>query len=100
MFKFHTPCKWCKSRLLFVQKWLILGKNRQNGTNQKIFGTRTCKLFLVIIFELVGDNVKMFVTDRQTDRQTNSLTPYTGVCADIFSKLNLLPPYLLRSQGD
>ena len=38
-------------------------------------------------------------TDRQTDRQKNSLTPYMGLCGFYF-QLNLLPPYLLRSQGD
>ena len=32
-------------------------------------------------------------------RQTNFLTPYTGVCG-FFLQLNLLPPYSLRSQGD
>ena len=54
------------------------------------------------------DKVKKFIKtvlaaraqqNRQTDRQTNSLTPYTG-CVDFFLKLNLLPPYSLRSQGD
>ena len=34
------------------------------------------------------------------DRQTNALTPFTGWgCEDLFFKLNLLPPYALRSQG-
>ena len=33
------------------------------------------------------------------DRQTYSLTPYTGVCG-FFFKLNLLLPYSLRLQGD
>ena len=35
----------------------------------------------------------------QTDRQTNSLTPFTGY-VDFFFQLNLLPPYSLCSQGD
>ena len=26
------------------------------------------------------NNTYLFITDRQTDRQTNSLTPYTEVC--------------------
>ena len=34
-----------------------------------------------------------------TDRQTISLTSYTGVCR-FFFQLNLLPPYSLCSQGD
>ena len=33
------------------------------------------------------------------DRQTNSLTPYSG-SVDFLFKLNLLPPYWLRLQGD
>ena len=43
--------------------------------------------------------VDLFFTDRQTDGQTNSLTPYTG-CVDFFFKLNLLAPYSLHVQGD
>ena len=35
----------------------------------------------------------------QTDRETNSLTQYTGY-VDFFFQINLLPPYLLRSLGD
>ena len=37
--------------------------------------------------------------NRQTDRQTNSLRPNTGVCS-FFFQLNLLLPYSLCSQGD
>ena len=35
---------------------------------------------------------------RQTDRQTNSLTPYTRVCG-FFLSVKFATPYLLRSQG-
>ena len=41
---------------------------------------------------------KIFVTDRQTDRQI--LWHHVWVCVDFSFKLNLLPPYSLRSQGD
>ena len=56
-----------------VQKLLFLGKNRQNGANQNGSCTQTCKLFLYDVIR---------------------------VCVDFFFKLNLLPHYLLCSQGD
>ena len=42
------------------------------------------------------ETIQVEILNRQTDRQTNSLTPYTGV---FFFQLNLPPPYSLRSQG-
>ena len=47
-------------------------------------GSQTCKLFFKWFYVLVRWKIKYlgskFVTDRQIDRQTNSLIPYTGVC--------------------
>ena len=52
----------------------------------------------------IGDSVQKWIIEvkicyRQTDRQTNTLTPYTGG-VDFFFKLNLLPSYSHRLQGD
>ena len=59
-------------------------------------GSQTCKKFLKWLFVFWVYEV---ATDRHTDRQTNSVTPYTGVCG-FFLKLNMLPTYSLCLQGD
>ena len=80
----------------------------QNGASHNSSGTLTCKLFLWGYYFWVGAGWCLFHQSwdnwgqnlLQKDRQTNSLTPYTG-CVRIFSsKLNLLPLYLLHLQGD
>ena len=58
-------------------------------------------ILLQMVRVLVAICPKMAVFgQKQTDRQTNYLTQYTGVGVDFFLKLNLLPLYLLRLQGD
>ena len=62
---FIPPCEWCESRQLFLQKWLFGAKTGKMGPIKTALAPKPHNC---------GRNLL------QTDRQTNSLIPYTGVC--------------------
>ena len=60
-----------------VQVWVVIFvlKIRLQPKNTVFFSP-----FCFASLEIIGVMGSKFVTDRQTDGQTNSLTPFTGVC--------------------
>ena len=65
---FIPPCEWCKSRQQFSPKKTVLGQKQAKWGQPK---------------QLWHPNMQTFIDEvilLQTDSQTNSWTPYTGVC--------------------
>ena len=54
--------------------------------------------FLHLPYKPPGQPIEQLGSKLTTDRQTHSLTPYTGVCR-FFLSLNLLPPLLASLAG-
>ena len=119
------PCGWCKSGYLFlyqifdfslktlsiklqfcipmlsrqnfrqlVKKDWFWSKNSENGVTKTALAAKLANYCWNVFLFWGGKGWKC-----NTDRQTISLTSYTGVCR-FFFQLNLLPPYSLCSQGD